>query len=308
MTTRPEGAGRGAIKTWANKKREPIKALIKTAGARREMIARKGFSPMDDAKAETSDAPGPAFDAAGDAKRLLRTVRSAALATSTAEYPFVSLVNIATYYDGSPILLLSQLAAHTRHLAADPRLSLLLCQGGEGDPLAHPRLTLLGRTERIDDPDRRAVLRTRFLNRHPKSALYADFTDFAFHQVTLERAHLNGGFARAAALSAEQVRTSLDDAADLIGMEAAAISHINTDHAAVPALFAQAFGRCGAGDWRVTGLDPEGLDLAKDDEICRVTFPSRVTTGVELRRVLMDLASEARRYLAGVEKSGERRL
>jgi putative heme iron utilization protein len=272
------------------------------------MIACKGFSSMDDAKAETSGAAGPAFDAAGEAKRLLRTARAAALATLTEEHPFVSLVNIATYYDGSPILLVSQLAAHTRHLAADPRLSLLLCQGGQGDPLAHPRLTLLGRTERIDDPDRRAVLRTRFLNRHPKSALYADFTDFAFHQVTLERAHLNGGFARAAALSAEQVHTSIEDATDLICVEAAAISHINTDHAAVPALFAQAFGQCGGGDWRVTGLDPEGLDLAKDDEICRVTFPSRVTTSAELRQVLVDLASEARRCLASIEKSGKLRL
>ena len=263
---------------------------------------------MDATKAETSGAAAPAFDATGEAKRLLRTVRCAALATLAEGYPFASLVNIATSYDGSPILLLSQLAGHTHHLSADPRISLLLCQGGRGDPLAHPRLTLLGRAEKVDDPDRRAALRTRFLNRHPKSALYADFGDFAFYQVTLEHAHLNGGFGRAAAFPAEQLLTPLAGAADLIGTEAAAIDHINTDHPALPALFAQAFGRRGVGNWRATGLDPEGLDLVKDDETCRVTFPSRVTTGAELRQILTNLASEARRHLASAQTSNEPKL
>jgi putative heme iron utilization protein len=263
---------------------------------------------MDDTKSETSGVAEPSFDALGEAKRLLRTIRSAALATLTEGHPFASLVNIATYYDGSPILLISQLAGHTRHLSTDPRISLLLCQGGRGDPLAHPRLTLLGRTEKIDDPDRRAVLRTRFLNRHPKSALYADFADFAFHQVRLEDAHLNGGFGRAAAFPVEQLLTPLAGAAELIDTEAGAIDHINTDHPAVPALLAQAFGRRSAGNWRVTGLDPEGLDLIKDDETCRVTFPSRVTTGAELRQILMDLASEARRYLESADTTGKSSL
>lgn len=253
---------------------------------------------MDDTKAAATATPEPAYDAAGEAKRLLRSIRSAALATLTEGYPFASLVNIAAFYDGSPILLLSQLAGHTRHLAADPRISLLLCQTGRGDPLAHPRLTLLGRCEKVADPDQRAILRARFLNRHPKSKLYADFGDFAFYQMRPEQAHLNGGFGRAAAFAWEELVTPITEAANLIEVEASALAHFNTDHPAVPALLARAFGRRSAGAWRVTGLDPEGLDLAKDDEICRVTFPRPMVTGGELQQVLMDLASQARRCLA----------
>jgi heme iron utilization protein len=238
------------------------------------------------------------YDAIGEAKRLLRTTRSASLATLAEGHPFASLVNIATDYDGSPILLLSQLAAHTRHLAADPHLSLLLCQGGRGDPLAHPRLTLLGSAEKIETSDRRAMLRKRFLNRHPKAGLYADFADFAFYLVKLEQAHLNGGFARAASFAAASLLTTLAGAADLVAAEPSAINHVNTDHAEIPSLLAQAYGRCAAGHWRATGLDPEGLDVANGDEICRVTFPTAVTSGAELRRVLVDLTAEARRYLA----------
>jgi heme iron utilization protein len=259
---------------------------------------------MAETQADTSGAAEPGFDAKGEAKLLLRTVRSASLATLAAGHPFASLVNVATYYDGSPILLMSQLAAHTRHLAADPRLSLLLTRIGRGDPLAHPRLTLLGRAERVEDPDRRAVLRARFLNRHPKSALYADFTDFGFYQVTVDEAHLNGGFARAAAIASGELLTMIAESADLIAAEPAAISHINTDHAIVPTLLAQAFGERGAGPWRATGLDPEGLDLGKDDEICRVTFPAPVNSGAELRQALMDLTAKARRCLASAETAG----
>src|SRR5580692_10527878 len=100
-------------------------------------------SPMTDA---TTGDP-PVYNALAQAKELLRLVRAGALATLVPgnAFPFASLVNVATTPDGSPILLLSRLAAHTRHLDADPRLSLLLVQTGAGDPLAHPRVTIMGR-------------------------------------------------------------------------------------------------------------------------------------------------------------------
>ena len=153
-------------------------------------------SPMTDA---TTGDPDSAYDALAQAKELLRSVRAGALATLVPgnAFPFASLVNVATAPDGSPILLLSRLAAHTRHLASDPRLSLLLVQTGAGDPLAHPRVTIMGTGECVIDPDGRAALKARFLARHPESALYADFADFSFWRVVMEQAHLNGGFARA---------------------------------------------------------------------------------------------------------------
>src|ERR1700738_1198412 len=101
-------------------------------------------SPVNDA---ATGGPDPrAYDALAQAKELLRSVRAGALATLVpgTAFPFASLVNVATAPDGSPILLLSSLAAHTRHLASDPRLSLLLVHTGPGDPLAHPRVTIMG--------------------------------------------------------------------------------------------------------------------------------------------------------------------
>jgi heme iron utilization protein len=252
--------------------------------------------------AEDSPAESPRFDPAREAKLLLRTTRSAALATLVPQsgQPFATLVNVASAPDGSPILLLSELAAHSRHIAVDPRLSLLYCAPGRGDPLAHPRLTILGRAQAVQDADLRAALRTRFLGFHPKSALYADFPDFSFFLVEIESAHLNGGFARAASLATDDIRTNVDGAAQLIAAEPDAIAHINADHSDVGPLLAAAFGEPanldrGRGAWRAIGLDPEGIDLGNDTAIVRVRFPRPVTTPAALRQTLVELAAAARR-------------
>jgi putative heme iron utilization protein len=46
--------------------------------------------------------------------------------------------------------------------------------------------------------------------------------------------------------------------------------------------------------WRLTGLDPDGLDLARGDLTLRLPFPERVTTAEHLRRIVVALAAKAR--------------
>ena len=116
------------------------------------------------------------------AKELLRTTRSGALATldRNTGHPFCSLVNVATDIDGSPLILVSQLSTHTANIEVDQRASVLLASTGKGDPLAHPRLTVLGAFEKIErkSADEGRVVR-RYGAKHPKSDMYASFADFA---------------------------------------------------------------------------------------------------------------------------------
>src|SRR5262245_36792691 len=78
-------------------------------------------------------------------KTLVATARHGAIAVLDPETgaPLASRVGVATDADGAPIILVSMLAAHTRALIADPRCSLLVGEIGKGDPLAHPRITLI---------------------------------------------------------------------------------------------------------------------------------------------------------------------
>ncbi len=77
---------------------------------------------------------------------------------------------------------------------------------GKGDPLAHPRITLIGNIEKIDrTSNERDLLRDPYLVSHPKARLYIDFLDFHFFRLNLQRANLNAGFGQAFILEAEDL-------------------------------------------------------------------------------------------------------
>jgi heme oxygenase (biliverdin-IX-beta and delta-forming) len=250
---------------------------------------------MPDRVPDTAAAPD--FDAKSTAKKLLRAVRAGALATidRNTGHPFASLVNVATDSDGSPLILISRLSSHTANLEADDRASVLLATAGKGDPLAYPRLTVLGRfTKIVRAAADEARLRRRFLARHPKAELYAGFADFAFWRLTVQSAHLNAGFARAADLTAADITTDISGAGEVLEAEMSAVRHMNNDHADAVALYATKLLGAAAGPWQVTGLDPDGLDLTCGDAVARLEFPQRLTSAGQLREVLADLAKRAR--------------
>jgi len=230
---------------------------------------------------------------------LIRRQRHAALATSLAAepagQPYASLVALACDHDASPLLLLSDLAQHARNIAADNRVSLLFDGPARDqlpppeDPLAAPRLSLLGSARRCDD----ARLLARFAARHPSAAGYAGFGDFHLYRVTAERGHLVAGFGRISWLDGAALRFA-GDAAALTAAEAEIVAHMNADHADAVALYAaHLLRRAGAG-WRMTGIDPEGFDLRRDGETARLEFPAPVLDPQAVRRALIDLAQQAR--------------
>ncbi len=112
--------------------------------------------------------------------------------------PLVSRVAVAVDGAGAVVVLASDLSNHSKALAKDARASLLLGEPGKGDPLAHPRITVIGMMERIDQASsEHADLRPLWLASHPKAELYIDFADFRFYRLKPERALLNGGFGKA---------------------------------------------------------------------------------------------------------------
>ncbi|MGZ3273557.1 MAG: HugZ family pyridoxamine 5'-phosphate oxidase [Caulobacteraceae bacterium] len=135
-----------------------------------------------------------------DPRALMHAQATAALGTLMDGAPYVSLVLVAFDADGSPLLLLSRLAQHTRNLLAAPHVSLLFDgTAGLEDPLAGPRLTVLGQVAPCPDP---AALE-RYVARHPSAATYAGFTDFGLYKVRIDRAHLVAGFGKIAWIEAE---------------------------------------------------------------------------------------------------------
>ena len=142
------------------------------------------------------------------AQALMRGARTAALAVIEDGMPLVTRVGFGLGPDGAPVILVSDLAAHSRALRRDDRAALLLGEPGDkGDPLTHPRLSLQARATFVaqDDPSR-AALADRWLADHPKAKLYIGFADFHFVRFTILRGLLNGGFGRAYSLDPADLR------------------------------------------------------------------------------------------------------
>ena len=206
-------------------------------------------------------------------------------------HPFASLVLVATEPDGTPVFLISRLALHTQNLATDARASLLI-DGTDGlaDPLTGGRLTLVGQARPTSSP----TARPRFLARHPSAQAYAGFADFAMYALEVVRAHYVGGFGRIVDLAPADLLRPVQDAQALVAAEADIIAHMNADHGDAVALYATALAQCGAGDWRLIGVDPDGIDLLHRSNAARIEFSTRVRNPGEARAALVAMAKLAR--------------
>ena len=233
-------------------------------------------------------------------RNLVRETSRAGLATllagETSPAPYVSLVLVALDHDASPLLLLSDLADHTKNLHRDPRAALLFDgTGGWRDPLAGPRASLLGQIQACDDER----LKARFLARHPNAAVYVGFTDFHLYRMAVERAHLVAGFGEIHWLDAGAVLFDTADAGALAVAEPDIVAHMNADHGdAVRAIANEIAGLPGEDlpgeDWSMSGIDPEGVDFRSGDGSARVVFETPLHTAEEARRELVRLTKAAR--------------
>lgn len=236
--------------------------------------------------------PEPAFNARLAAKKLLREGRSGALATLMpgSGDPYCSLVNVATESSGAPLMLLSRLAIHTKNLLADARVSLMLDERKEGDPLEGARVMLMGSCSEKRDSSAASA----YLRRHPQAEQFAGFADFAYYRIDITRAHLVAGFGRIVDLTPKDILVDVSDAQPLLDAEADAIAHMNADHAEACRLYATKLLGAPDGDWRCVGIDPEGIELQQGRTALRLNFPQRVTAPGPLRAVLKQLAEQAR--------------
>ena len=236
-----------------------------------------------------------AFVPSTAARTLLRRSRQGALATLMpgSGAPYCSLVNVASHPDGSPVLLISRLAVHTRNVLADQRVSLMLDERGPGDPLEGARIMVAGSAVPAA-PGEIGLLRGRYLRAHPSAEMFVDFADFGFYRIRIEGVHLVAGFGRIVDLAPDQVLTDLTGADDLLAAEADAVDHLNADHTDALGLYATRLLGAPPAEWRCTGLDPDGLDLAAGPSVLRLPFPTRVVTPIALRKALKELADRAR--------------
>lgn len=230
------------------------------------------------------------FEPALEARRLLRGARNGTLATVTADcQPFASLVTPACAPDGSILLLLSDLAEHTRHLRDESRCAVLVTGTPEGtNPQTTPRLTVTGVAALENEP----ALRARWLALHPYAALYAGFSDFRLWRIRPGGALFVAGFGRAAKLGTAALAPAAPAVDAIAAAEARIIAHCNADHADALADLAEDQGARPA-QWRMVAVDADGCDLAAGEKVCRLAWSRLVADSADVRRELVALFARA---------------
>ncbi len=228
------------------------------------------------------------------ARLLARSVDRGYLATTMQDdqWPYASLVMVATAYDGSPLLLISELAEHTQNILKDQRCGLLIDgTAGLDTPLTGSRITLIGNLYKSND----SSSLKRYIRRHPDAELYAGFADFALYQMAVERVHMVAGFGVIHWIDGDAFCWNAQEAAELEEAEFDIIEHMNDDHDDAVALYATSLLGLEPGDWRMTGVDPEGCDLRAAGTVARIDFERFAGNAEQARAELVKLVKKARK-------------
>jgi putative heme iron utilization protein len=225
------------------------------------------------------------------ARALLRQCRCASLATLTQDgAPFASLVAMSSDASGAPLLLLSDLARHSAHIAGDARASLLLDGTHEAsERLTGSRLTVTGTLEvGVSSDD----LQRRYLGQHPQAGQLLSMADFRFYRMNVEGGHLVAGFGRIDTVAADDLLVAPALAEALSMIEQSAIDHMTDDHEDAIRILAGSDEPC-----RLVAIDADGLSLLAGEQPVRVMFSDRLETASQLRTAIAKVVRQIRRKL-----------
>ena len=222
-------------------------------------------------------------------RRLVRTIRQASLATldvETGGSPYASLILVACGQDAAPLFMLSSLARHSSNIDVDGRVSLLFARSTR-DAITQGRATVIGRAISCDDP----LLKKRFLARHTSVQTFVEFTNFVLYRMEVESVHFVAGFGSVHTLDCSDILLSEEVSVELMAAESGILYNMNENHPEKVDLYAQHLvGRPGM-DWKMTGIDPEGIDLARNDAEARLDFDEVISCPDKAKKELIRLAS-----------------
>ena len=205
-----------------------------------------------------------------------------------AGYPFGSVVPYVLDHEARPIILISQLAEHTRNIADDARVSLLV-NDLAGDLQAGARLTLAGDAARADSD--LEALRARYLNHFPDAGRLFALGDFALYFIQPRQLRWIGGFGDIQWISAEAYRPPVNRMAE---QEPDILAHMNEDHTHNLRDYCRHFHGKTPGDAKMTAIDCDGFEVRADGERLRFEFDLPVTDATAARDALVAMARKAR--------------
>lgn len=225
-----------------------------------------------------------------EARRFARGQQSGVLSTLSKRldgYPFGSVSPFILDPSGRPVILISEIAEHTKNIDADPRVSLIV-QPYATDMQVTGRVTVIGRAERLPAKDE---LGPRYLRYFPQAEGYFAMHDFHFYRIEPVKVRWIGGFGR---IYWVDPAAWLDDPGSLPEAEAGILAHMNADHADMLRDCCRQVHGVEVATATMIGIDPDGFDVRAGAGILRFDFAEPVRDPAAARAALIALARQCR--------------
>ena len=242
-------------------------------------------------------------DLSKEIRALIAAERDGMLSTISKKlsgWPFGSLTPYALTDSGEPILLISEIAEHTKNLRSDARTSLLIRDSKAiEDPQAGARATLMGYAMPVPPPLLKSA-REQYLELFPNSSGYFEVHDFTLFQISISQVRYIGGFGQIHWVDGTKIldpsvhydRDPISRHADMI------CAHMNQDHSDALALFARKFGSIAAQSAQMIHVDGKGFDIIAIHDgthrHLRIEFPEPIATSEDARHAMVELVRQAR--------------
>ena len=240
---------------------------------------------------------------AEEIRAMLARERTGLLSTLSVKehgWPFGSIAPYALLESGEPVILISEIAEHTRNIRHDARVSLLIQDSSAlAKPQAGARATLLGYAVPVPSP---YLQRARHLysNRFPDSADYFSAHDFSLYAVRTTQVRYIGGFGDIHWMTGDAVtdHAAESDTDPLAPHVQGICNHMNADHADSLALMVERLAGITAQSAAMIHADSQGFDvIARQDgahKYVRLAFEAPVSSSEETRRAMINLVQRAR--------------
>jgi len=208
-------------------------------------------------------------------------------------YPFGSIVPVGFDDINRPVLLISRLAQHTRNIAENPKISLMLsdiAQLGNRDVQTCARVTILGQAEKLIIGENAETV-ARYCRYYPQAESYYKELDFDFYRLTPEKVRFIAGFGQIHWVESERLFTVNSFAGEA---EIDICAHMNADHADALIRYCQQVAIAVPEGMapKMIGVDAFGFHHRVGERIFRFNFPEPVYTPAEVRQALIAMLKQ----------------
>lgn len=204
-------------------------------------------------------------------------------------YPFGSIMPYCLDLQGMPIILIANIALHTKNICSDNKVSLTISETGEGNVQEFGRLTILGNCDQVDDTDTYSA--TRYATRFPDSASYFKVHSFQYYRINIVKVRYIGGFGKIHWLEPGDFVLPNPLSAE---SESRIVAHMNKDHKDELVNYCYHYKKLKAKEPQMVGIDSEGFDLLEANNLIRFTFPKQIETLLEAKEMLVGMAQESK--------------